>query len=397
MSQSMDLLDLLERRAQSFGPEPPTPVALERVLGRVKGRRRRRGVVASTVAVALVGAAMVGVQGLANPPQRLPFAAVQAANPLVGTVQSLAVRQSMGIFGATKGAPDSVLVRQAAADGHYVMKLVEVTTGKATTLDLPADTSTASVSPGGRVAAVTETHLVVSTSKDQTRTETIPQTGGAQGPVSWAPGGTALFVRVHGGWVRVSSSVEVDVPGLMVQPLDVPKLPGGPMLLSVSPTGAEAVLFGVTEQGAEAPIPHLYVGRFDGAGVTDVRALPIPPGAIDGPMGWVGDNAFLLAPAPNRALIVRTDGTWTLVEADTMEDPCSLVPAGARCVSKGPWLLGTNVDGSLLFWRLDALPLPHVSDTDALVTLYYRTWLDGTHPAKLTGASGKYGPPCAPR
>jgi hypothetical protein len=114
-------------------------------------------------------------------------------------------------------------------------------------------------------------------------------------------------------------------------------------------------------------------------------------------MGWVGDNAFLLAPAPGRALIVRTDGTWTLIEADRMEDPCSLVPVGARCVSKGPWLLGTNVDGSLLFWRLDALPLPHVSDTDALATLYYRTWLDGTHPAKLTGAAGKYGPPCAPR
>jgi hypothetical protein len=399
MSTSADLLELLERRATSFGPDRPE--ALGRVLGKVRRRRRLRGGAASVVSVVLIAGMAVGVHQLVGPPAASPIAAARvAADPLAGTVQSLAVRQAMGIQGPTKGAPDSVLVRQRNVDGSFVLSLVEMDGGSAIALPLPPNTESASLSPKGDVVAgVAEEQLVVAPSKERATSQTVPDTSGAEGPVSWAPGGTALFARVHDGWVRVrSSDLPVQDPDRdIVESLSVPKLPGGPILLSVSPVGTQAIMFGVTTSEGDVQIPHLYVGAFDGTTVTDVHALPIPPGAIDGPMGWVGDNAFLLAPAPGRALIVRTDGSWTLVQAERMANPCSFVPRGARCVSEGPWLLGTNADGSLLFWRLAALALPHVSDMDALATLYYRTWLDGTHAVRLTGTAGKYGPPIAPK
>jgi hypothetical protein len=108
-------------------------------------------------------------------------------------------------------------------------------------------------------------------------------------------------------------------------------------------------------------------------------------------MGWVGDNAFLLQSAPGRALIVRTDGTSVAVRARAIPNPC--LRTRTSCSSVGPDLLGTNLDGSLLFWEVSATR----NLEPAILVLYYRTWLDGTHTVRITGAAGRLGPPVAPR
>jgi hypothetical protein len=57
--------------------------------------------------------------------------------------------------------------------------------------------------------------------------------------------------------------------------------------------------------------------------------------------------------------------------------------------------MGTNADGSLLFWRISA-ERQDPSAQPALV-LFYKTWLDGTHGVRLEGIVGRIGPPVAPR
>jgi hypothetical protein len=227
----------------------------------------------------------------------------------------------------------------------------------------------------------------------------IPDTEGAEGQVSWDGSGSALFTRVNGRWLRVANvgpETASESAGQVVEAITLPAIPGGPILLSVSPGGDVAAMFGITYPDNLPPVPHLYVGRFDDTSITDPREIEIPAGALAGPMGWVGDNAFLLAPRPGRALVVRTDGSRIEVSPQGMEDPCRATPAMLPCMPDGPSLLGTNTDGSLLFWRVSAV---HRQDRSTLpiLVLYYKTWLDGTHGVKLTGMAGRLGPPVAPR
>jgi hypothetical protein len=88
-----------------------------------------------------------------------------------------------------------------------------------------------------------------------------------------------------------------------------------------------------------------------------------------------------------------------------MPDPCSLAPDGSQCTPGGPWLLGTNGDGSLLFWQVTGASQQTTGGSaggaaqsqPAMTIFYYRTWLDGTHVLRLTGEVGRYGPPVAAR
>jgi hypothetical protein len=273
-------------------------------------------------------------------------------------------------------------------------------TGRSTPVQLKSDSiSDPSVSPRGDVVATVTGRGVVVASPKEARQAVIPDTEGAEGQVSWDGTGSALFTRVNGEWVRVTNAGAA--PGLgaakqVVEPVTVPPIPGGPILLSVSPGGDVAAMFGITYPDGLPPVPHLYLGRFDGSVVTDPQEIEIPAGAMAGPMGWVGDNAFLLAPEPGKALVVRTDGSRIEVSPQGMENPCRAVPTVVRCTPDGPSLLGTNGDGSLLFWKVSAVHSPNRSAPPILV-LYYKTWLDGSHGVRLTGLAGRFGPPVAPR
>jgi hypothetical protein len=224
------------------------------------------------------------------------------------------------------------------------------------------------------------------------QTDVGPSSNTQSPAISWDRNGSSLFARVSGHWVRVSH------PGLGpedVRALQVPKIPGGPVLIAISPSGHRALLFGLVRPSGTAPIPHLFLGDFDGTSVTGISEIPLPPGALSGPMGWVGDNAFLLAPGPRQALIVRTDRSAISVTASGIGNPCRLVRSDTPCTERGPDLLGTNVDGSLLFWKVAGAP--EKDGTSAFLVQYYRTWLDGSHAVLFTGPLGKYGPPVAPR
>ena len=87
-----------------------------------------------------------------------------------------------------------------------------------------------------------------------------------------------------------------------------------------------------------------------------------------------------------------------------MPDPCAARAAPSTCTGAGPWLLGGNADGSLLFWKVTGTTPSASSDASGhqgtrqiVVIFYYKTWLDGTHAVRLTGELGRYGPPLAAR
>jgi hypothetical protein len=136
--------------------------------------------------------------------------------------------------------------------------------------------------------------------------------------------------------------------------------------------------------------------------------VAVPDQALSGPLGWVGDNAFILSDGPGRATMVRTDDGAISIQAQPMEDPCKLVPTTTGCTQDGPWLLGTNGDGSLLLWQVSALSPSQeaggsaalaapAAQTQPLFVFYFKTWLDGTHAVRLTGELSRYGPPVAAR
>lgn len=305
----------------------------------------------------------------------------------------------MGIEGPTKGAPESVIVSTQTATGRVDVSVVQVRTGDSVRLRF-ARTKDAAVSPRGDVVAAVGDHgIVVAAPRERRRPAIIPRTEGAEGHVSWDGTGSVLFTRVKGQWLRVSNPVGaagLRGEGRRIEHVTVPSIPGGPILLSVSPGGGLAALFGITYLEGQPPVPHLYLGRFNGAAVTEPRRIEIPATALEGPMGWVGDNAFLLASEPGKALVVRTDGSRLEVSPEGIEDPCIALSAAGSCSSDGPRLLGTNADGSLLFWKISAArgddPL-----APPILALFYKTWLDGTHAVRLSGLVGRLGPPVAPR
>jgi hypothetical protein len=389
----IDLQDLLDRRAGII--EPPLD-ALDRVMGAVRRRQLRRRAIAWGSAMILLAAALTTI--VVTGPMARPRPSVALSAELLGTTQALAVRSELGIEGPTKGAPNSVIVTERKRTGRAQLSLVHVRTGKATPVDVDPDGGEPTVSPKGDVAAVSHHAVVVVSANDPAKPAVIAQTDGVDGEVSWDGTGSALFTRVKGRWIRVSNAADGrrNLAPRQVQQLTVPVIPGGPILLSVSPGGAIAALFGITYPRATAPLPHLYVGRFDGTAVSDPREIEIPPSALDGPMGWVGENAFLLAPGQGKALLVRTDGSRIEVIPRGMSDPCASLSNRISCSSDMPRLIGTNADGSLLFWKISAERQQDPTAPAAMV-LFYKTWLDGTHGVRLEGIVGRLGPPVAPR
>jgi hypothetical protein len=341
-----------------------------------------------SVAAAVVMVAAAALSGVGGAP-----AGSAAAAQLVVPGQARVVRTSFGIIGPTKGSGDAVIVPTRTSNGSTQLSVVKVGSGEET--KLPPGVKDASVSPNNDlVAGVTkDRHVVVVDSDSGKQTDVGPSSNTQSPAVSWDRSGSSLFARVSGQWVRVSH------PGLGpedVRALQVPKIPGGPVLISISPSGDRALLFGLeTRPAGFAPTPHLFLGAFDGTAVTGITEIPVPPGALAGPMGWVGDNAFLLAPGPGQALIVRTDRSTISVTAHGIGNPCRLVRREMPCTERGPDLLGTNADGSLLFWKVAAGP--GMGGAPALLVQYYRTWLDGTHAVRFTGPLGRFGPPVAPR
>lgn len=391
----IDLQDLLDRRAHLIDPAPD---AFTRLLQTVHKRHRRRQAMAWGVAMSVVATALSAIVTGRAAPTRKPQVALRAQ--LLGTEQALAVRSQLGIAGQTKGAPRSIVVRERSRSGRVEVSLVDVPTGKSTPVQLEADATGAAVSPKGDVVAAVSHHaVVVASSGEPSRAGVVPETDGAEGQVSWDGTGSALFTRVKGQWIRVSNPAGGPGPAAArpeVQRVTVPPIPGGPILLSVSPGGDIATLFGITYPEGQPPLPHLYVGSFDGVAVSDAREIEIPAGALAGPMGWVGENAFLLAPGPGKAMVVRSDGSKIEVVAHGMENPCGRLSARIACTSRGANLLGTNADGSLLFWKVSAERSGDGSAPPILV-VYYKTWLDGTHSVRLGGLVGRLGPPLAPR
>ena len=383
-----DLHDLLTLRAATIDAAPD---ALVKVLGNVRRRRRRRRIATTGGVLVLSMALVTGILDVREAP--VPG---QAAGLFRGPLAALQLRRDLGIVGHTKGASDVVVVRTRTARGTVVLSLVRVDSGSKTSL--PVKARSASVSPGGDVvAAVTDHDVVVVHPDSSARTQRVATSAGVRRPsLSWGGNGATLFARVDDRWVRVFHPGQGSEERTVT--LRVPEVPGGPSLLSISPTGDMALLFGVSSGPNGTPVPRLFLGRFDGLSVSDPQDVPIPPGALSGPMGWVGDNAFLLAPGSGEALIVRTDGSRVEVRATGIQDACRLAGRTPQCAPQGPDLLGTNRDGSLLFWRVAATA--HARDDASfrpILILYYRTWLDGTHALRLTGPAGRYGPPVAAR
>jgi hypothetical protein len=359
----------------------------------------------ATASAALVAVALIGH------PVATPSAPTRGAALAVPLAPQAArdLRTQMGIRGSTKGVPKAVVVRTSTADGEQ-LELVQPGTGRKTRL--PKGVSDTTVAPSGdAVAGLSGDDVVIVAPGAHGPTSHVVGSGDP-GSLSWGARGSALFARIDGRWRLVPGS---DQPS-GVRTLRVPHVAGGPTFLSVSPNGDLVLLFGVTWTAREgaggepadvrpsrdpdlsnaALAPHLYLGGFDGTQVTDVHLIRVPATAVEGPLGWVGDNAFLVAPGPGQATILRVDGTRIQVAPDGGVDACRKAPAGATCSAQQPRVLGTNDDGSLLYWRSVA-SWPGPSGAARTTVAYFQTWLDGTNPVLLTGDAGRFGPPLAAR
>jgi hypothetical protein len=389
-----DLRRALDARADAVWPSRD---ALFRVRASVRRRRRRRrgaigscALVVTTVAIASVGGTLRESPGVHR------SAAASPSGPARAGIQNpVTLRSQYGIVGTTKGAANA-LPRQGGG-----------ATNAGLGVTIPSDAASTSVAPGHTTVAVvtTKRQVVVESVSGSAMTVLGRTKSGAQ--LSWSAGGTALFAFVGKHWVSVPSAVGTQNSREHVRALRVPRVRGGPSFISMSPGKDIVVLFGVTKE-RDAARPHAYIGRFNGADVTHVRHIRVPAAAVRGPLGWLGDNAFLVAAGPGKAWIVRVHGPHVAVRA-SIPDPCSSTAAPSPCVSHGPRLLGTDADGALLFWvvRADSATPPGDtapgSTTDpadvsrSAVAVYFSTWLDGSHATRLTGSAGTYGPPLAAR
>jgi hypothetical protein len=404
------LHDLLDERTAALEPRPD---ALERVRVTARRRHRRRRVtggaaalVATTVAISFAG----GV--LREPATRDPgdraAASRSASREALDGAETL--RDSIGISGPTKGASNIIVAPSPAPDsGEAALAAFRVDTGVMQRA-LPKNAESASVSPQETtVALVTKNDRVVVESAAGGDRHLL----GRQRPgstISWDPGGTALFAFVDRHWILVPAP---DASGKVftktqARVLGVPRLPGGPSFLSVSPGKDYVVLYGVSDAGAvsgdnKAALgrPHLYLGRYDGRRVSSVHPLRVPVHARQGPMGWLGDNAFVIGTGAGSAWILRVTGSHLAV-APALPEGCAVAGAPQPCRARGPRLLGTNATGSLLYWRVGGHPASATSNAGAAtgghrLVAFYSTWLDGSHAKRLTGPAGTYGPALAAR
>jgi hypothetical protein len=405
------LRDLLDERTADVTPHPD---ALERVRTTARRRHRRRRVAGGATALVATTVALSFAGGILREPL-LPAGHVGGRSSIAqGTLVPLgavSLRASIGITGNGKDEVGIVVAKSPSPGSHRpVLTARQVGTGLS--LPIPKNAASVSFSPQDTtVALVTKDNQVVLESTVNSDRHVL----GHQRPgaaISWDPNGTALFAFVGRHWILVpapnASGTVVTKPRVRV--LRVPRLPGGPSFLSVSPAKDLVVLFGVTP-AMHAPggdrasdrtsgRPHLYVGRFEGLRVTDVHRLHVPATAFQGPVGWLGNNAFVIGTGVGSAWIVRVDGSH-LVVTPALPEGCALAGAPASCRSRGPHLLGTNESGSLLYWRVRGVPdrsaVPTGTADGAGVVAYFSTWLDGSHPKQLTGPSGTYGPALAAR
>jgi hypothetical protein len=398
-----EVRELLDERTEHIVPRPG---ALDRVHAVARRRHRRRRVAVGTSALVATSVALAFAGGALWEPLEAGGHAPVASGSVVHVRSNPAeIRTNLGIIGTTKGAGDVVVARSPSPDSNRpALTLVRTDTGFAE--PLPGNTQAASVSPQETtLAMVTKGNkVVVQSTTGADRRVLKNQRSGAN--ISWDPRGTALFALIDGHWTRVPapSAAETVHTSASVRVLGVPKLPGGPSFLSVSPSREYTILFGVASRAAtghaNAGRPHLYLGRFHGQRrVSHVRRIAVPATALQAPMGWLGDNAFVIGTGVGTAWIVRVDGSHVAVAA-TLPGGCSLAGAPTACGSRGPRMLGTNAAGSLLYWRIRGVPtvIPgEVSVGRNGVVAYFSTWLDGSHPKQLTGPAGTYGPATAAR
>jgi hypothetical protein len=272
-----ELLTLLQTKASTIEPSPD---AFPRVLRQVRRRRHRR-VIAVTTSVAVLAGGLAAVGVVRHAPNR-PLVSL---GQLIGSRSALKLRTELGIHGQTKGAPSAVVVHTKTQSGGDRVSLVEVPTGRS--MPLPGGTDTnASVSPKGDVvASVRDNQLVLTPTKiaPNFKPVVVPNATGTTGSVSWDRDGSGLFAQLGGRWVRVSDPTGAAAP--RVKDLNVPAIPGGPILLSVSPLGDLVVLFGITYSEHGSPQPHLFLGGFDGTTVSNARPVEVPDAALSGPWG----------------------------------------------------------------------------------------------------------------
>jgi hypothetical protein len=396
------LRELLDERTGTLAPRPD---ALDRVHATARRRRRRRRVAGGATALVATMVALTFAGGVLREPATPGTGrGVAAINPAAQSNGPESVRDSIGISGPTKGAPGVTVAKSPAPDNnHASLATVQIDTG--VMRPLPPNAASATVSPQETtVAMVTkDDRVVVESTVSSNRHSLGRQRPGAT--ISWDPGGTALFAFVDRHWIRVPApdSTGRVITQTQVRVLSVPRLPGGPSFLSVSPAMDYVVLFGVADPqtagndervSSHAGTPHLYLGRYDQGRVSEVHRLHLPANARQGPMGWLGDNAFVIGTGSGSAWIVRVNRTHLAV-VPALPDGCSLAAAPAPCRSLGPRLLGTNAGGALLYWRVSGHPASAAAGHH--VVAFFSTWLDGSHAKPLTGPAGTYGPALAAR
>lgn len=396
---------MLDDRTEDIAPPSG---ALDRVHAVARKRRRRRRVAVGTSALLATSVALAFAGGVLREPLDGGGHRPVASGGIVQISDPSMVRHDLGITGRTKGAGQVVVAKSPSPDSKQpAWTLVQTDTGFSE--ELPNNTKAATLSPQqNSVAMVTKGNTVVVQSTSGAvadRTVVKHQRPGAN--ISWDPRGTALFALIDGHWTRVPAPTAAGTihTSASVRVLGVPRLPGGPSFLSVSPSRDYTLLFGVATAGEAGghragARPHLYLGRFDGKRrVSHLDRIAVPRAARQEPMGWLGDNAFVIGTGADAAWIVRVDGSHVVVAA-ALPDGCSLEGAPVACRSRGPRVLGTNADGSLLYWRVRGVPTQTADGADARehgVVAFFSTWLDGSHPKQLTGPAGTYGPATAAR
>jgi hypothetical protein len=401
-----DVRDLLDARTAHV---EPAPGVLDRVHATVRRRRRRRRMAVGTSALLATSVALAFAGGAVwEPLETGGHGAAVAGGAAVAHLDAVKIRTDLGITGRTKGASTVIVAKSPSPDSDRPsLSLIQTETGFSEPLQ--GNAASASLSPRESAVAVVTTgnRIVVESTTGTDRTVLRHQRSGAN--ISWDPSGTALFALVDHHWVRVPAPGVAGTVNTLasVRVLGVPRLPGGPSFLSVSPSRDYTILYGVA--GGDAPTghgeanagtPHLYLGRFDGhRRVSRIARVPVPRTTRHEPMGWLGDNAFVIGTGVGAAWIVRVDGSHVPVAA-ALPDACSLDGAPTACRARGPRLLGTNAAGSLLYWRVRGVPTLSSSEASEgrnSVVAYFSTWLDGTHQKRLTGPAGTYGPATAAR
>src|SRR5205807_9925661 len=129
---------------------------------------------------------------------------------------------------------------------------------------------------GDVVASVKDQQLVITQTKSRPGSQpvVVPDASGPISSVSWDRNGSGLFAPVGGRWVRVSDPAGATRP--QVEELNVPSIPGGPILLSVPPKADQPLLLALTSQPGVPDQPQPSVGRLVGLTASDAHPVDVP-------------------------------------------------------------------------------------------------------------------------